>query len=43
LRYRQTSSFGVGDNIRRDIDRMRSRRDEQILRDINENELRDDI
>jgi len=43
LRYRQTSSFGVGDNIRRDIDRMRSRRDEQILRDINENELRDEL
>jgi len=43
LRYRQTSSFGEGDNLRRNIDRMRSRRDEQILRNINENELRDDF
>jgi len=43
LRYRQNYSFGVGDNLRRNIDRLRSRRDEQILRDINENEIRDEL
>ena len=43
LRPLQNRDFATTDNIRRNTDRLRSRRDEQILRNINENEIRDEL